>query len=96
MAHPKPNTTHLHLEYLDQLSGLLKEEHPSQAARLGYIAKQICEKHVIHIDGVDTPKLVRCKACRVPITSECVMMTKEKQFKVKCRTCGHLRRYGIL
>lgn len=76
----------VHLSYLQQLSDLLEDKHKSQAARLGYIAKQIREKYVVHINGADTPKLTRCKVCHGPITCDNVYMRKKKQF-VKCSLC---------
>lgn len=82
----------IHLSYLQQLSELLEDKTKSQAARLGFIAKQIQEKHVIHINGADTPKLRRCKACHGPITCDDVI-NKKKNLTIKCSLCGNTKRY---
>lgn len=88
------NPTYLHLSYLQQLSDLLEDKHKTQAARLNYIAKQICEKHVVHISGYDPPKLKRCKACQAPILSDDLLI-ENKMLVKKCSLCGFKRRYGI-
>lgn len=88
-------STHLHLQYLDTLSEVLGDKHPSQAARLGYIAKQVCEKHVVHIRGVDAPKLLRCKACRAFINIDSIKSTKSKTIEVRCNLCNQSRFYGL-
>lgn len=86
--------TFLHLAYLQQVSDLLEERHQPLAARLGFIASKISAKHLVHVNGADTPKLRRCKACQAPITCDDIRSAKKKIF-VKCSLCGLERHYSV-
>lgn len=86
--------THCHLAYLQQVSEILEDEHKRLAARLGYIAKKISAKYVIHVNGVDTPKLRRCKVCQSQITLGEIHY-KSKTIHIKCSLCGTQRRYPV-
>lgn len=82
-----------HLAYLQQVSDILESSCKPLAARLGFIAKKIASKHVIHIKGIDAPKLRRCKACQAPITVSDVKFNR-KQIVASCSLCKFQKRYG--
>lgn len=86
-------TTLAHLAYLQQASDLLEDKHKPLAARLGFIAKKISTKHLVHSNGADPPKLRHCKACQAPITCEDVK-SKRKSLNIKCSLCGLTRKYS--
>lgn len=85
--------TYLHLAYLQQLSQLLGHQHKNLAGRLGYIAKKISQKHVVHTNGADLPKLFLCKACQTPVDVRDVQ-SKGKKTILKCPSCGFKRSYS--
>lgn len=85
--------TFVHLAYLQQVSELLEDKHKPIAARLGFIAKKIASKHLVHIKGTDSPKLRRCKACQAPITCADVK-SKNGSLHVRCPLCGVERKYS--
>ena len=72
---------------------MLEDKHKPLAARLGFIAKKIASKHLVHIKGLDPPKLRRCKACQAPITCEDVK-SKRKLLVITCSLCGIKRHYS--
>lgn len=86
--------TFLHLAYLQQVSDLLEDKHKPLAARLGYIAKKISTKHLIHTNGADQPKLRRCKACYAPITTDNIK-SRRRKLLIHCSLCGFKRKYSI-
>lgn len=85
----------LHLSYLQQVSDLLQDKHKRLAARLGYIAKKIQQKHVVHIKGIDAPRLRKCKACQGPLNVEDIRH-EVQWIVVKCPLCSLTKRYGLL
>lgn len=86
---------YLHLSYLQQVSDLLRSEHLGLAARLGYIAKKIQQKHLVHIKGIDAPRLRKCKTCQAPLNVEDIRH-EQQWILVKCPLCGLIKRYGLL
>lgn len=87
--------THLHLSYLQQVSDLLEDQHKPLAAKLGYIAKKIASKHVVHTSGTDSLKLRHCQSCQAPITCTDTKCDKGKLI-LKCSLCGNTRRYRVI
>lgn len=86
--------TLLHLAYLQDISDILEANHKPLAARLGFIAKKISCKHLVHIKGSEPSKLRRCKSCQAPITSDNVK-SKDKALKVTCSLCGFSRHFSV-
>lgn len=77
------------LSYLEQLSELLEDKYKSQCARLGYISKQIREKHVVHVKGADPPKIKHCKSCQAMITCNDVISRRRHKILIKCPLCNY-------
>lgn len=86
------SSTYRHLQYLQQLSDMIEDDHKNLAANYGHIMKSIMEKNLVHVNGKDSPKLRRCKACHGPINAENLGF-KNKKVQLTCPLCATTRTY---